>query len=147
MPEALNKQQIAALIPHAGAMCLLDRVDRWDSTSIRCASAHHEDEKNPLRTGAALPALRAIEYAAQAMAIHGALNGTTSARPLAGYLVSLRDVICRRATLDGLSGELIVDAEQLIAEADRVIYRFSAAVGETGFLEGRATVILDAGGR
>ena len=29
----LGRAGIAALIPHAGAMCLLDRVVAWDATS------------------------------------------------------------------------------------------------------------------
>ena len=38
MLTALTKAEIAALIPHAGAMCLLDRVVHWDAEKIRCTS-------------------------------------------------------------------------------------------------------------
>ena len=35
----LGRTQIERLVPHAGAMCLLDAVMAWDSSSIDCTSA------------------------------------------------------------------------------------------------------------
>jgi len=141
----LSKARIAGLIPHAGAMCLLDEVVSWDAAHIRALSRTHHDERNPLRSGGQLPALCGIEYAAQAMALHGGLAGAVAARPRAGYLVSVRDVVCRERRLDDLEGDLIVDAEHLVGDAERVMYRFSVRVGEAEVLSGRATVVLDAG--
>lgn len=140
----LSKARIAGLIPHAGAMCLLDEVVSWDAAHIRALSRTHHDERNPLRSGGQLPALCGIEYAAQAMALHGGLAGAVAARPHAGYLVSVRDVVCRERRLDDLEGDLIVDAEHLAGDAERVMYRFSVRVGEAEVLSGRATVVLDA---
>ena len=140
----LSKAELARLIPHAGAMCLLDGVERWDAESIRCVSSTHADPGNPMRAGGKLAALCGIEYAAQAMAVHGALAGGARARPKAGYLVSLRDVSCLVARIDDVPGELVVDAEKLMGDEDRVIYRFALRVGDTGILNGRATVVLDA---
>jgi predicted hotdog family 3-hydroxylacyl-ACP dehydratase len=140
----VTKADIARLIPHAGAMCLLDGVVRWDSAQIRCVSRTHREMGNPLRAGGQLPAVCGIEYAAQAMAVHGGLAGIIGAKSRAGYLVSLRDVICRKSRLDNLEGDLIVDAEQLMADRSRVIYQFTLWVGETEVLSGRATVVLDA---
>ncbi len=133
------------MIPHAGIMCLLEGVVFWDANKIRCISATHRDPHNPMRAGGELPALCGIEYAAQAMAVHGGLGGAVGARPKAGYLASLRDVICRRGRLDDLAGDLIVDAERLAGDGSRVMYRFNLRVGDVGVLRGRATVILDAG--
>ena len=140
----VNKADIAKLIPHAGAMCLLDGVVRWDAARIRCVSRTHHDIANPLRADGQLPAACGIEYAAQAMAVHGGLAGTIGSRPKAGYLVSLRDVIFRKSRLDNLEGDLIVDAEQLMGDQSRVIYQFTLRVGEVEVLSGRATVVLDA---
>jgi len=36
-----NKAGIAALIPHAGPMCLLDAVLAWDMTTIACVASSH----------------------------------------------------------------------------------------------------------
>lgn len=141
---AVTKVEIAALIPHAGAMCLLDGVVRWDATQISCVSRTHRDIANPLRAGGQLPAVCGIEYAAQAMAVHGGLAGMIGAKPRAGYLVSLRDVICRQSRLDNLDGDLIVDAAQLMGDQGRVVYQFALRVGAVEVLSGRATVVLDA---
>ncbi|HYH41061.1 MAG TPA: hydroxymyristoyl-ACP dehydratase [Burkholderiales bacterium] len=139
----LTQAQIARMIPHAGRMCLLERVLAWDATTIRCSSGSHRDPANPLRVGKDLPALCAIEYAAQAMAVHGGLCGTTAARPTAGYLASLRDVACLQSVLDSAPGDLVVEAERLMGDEARVIYRFAVWVGQTEIMNGRATVVLD----
>ncbi|HEV2009093.1 MAG TPA: hydroxymyristoyl-ACP dehydratase [Burkholderiales bacterium] len=144
MLMALTKAEIAALIPHAGAMCLLDGVVHWDAVNIRCLSRSHRDPENPLRADGQLRAVCGIEYAAQAMAVHGALAGIVGAKPKAGYLASVRDVACRKSRLDDLEGELIVDAGQLMGDEGRVIYQFTLRVGEIEVLSGRATVVLEA---
>ena len=138
------KAEIAKLIPHAGAMCLLDGVVRWDPARIRCVSRTHRDMENPLRSGGQLPAVCGIEYAAQAMAVHGGLAGMIAGKPRAGYLVSLRDVTWKQSRLDDLDGDLMVDAEQLMGDQGRVIYQFTLSVGAVEVLSGRATVVLDA---
>ncbi len=132
------------MIPHAGAMCLLDGVSRWDAANIRCVSRTHAHTGNPLRADGKLAALCGIEYAAQAMAVHGGLAGGVKERPQAGFLVSLRDVCCLVPRIDDLPGELVVDAEKLMGDELRVIYRFTLRVGEIEVLSGRATVVLDA---
>lgn len=124
-------------------MCLLDRVDHWDATKIRCTSNTHRDPENPMRAHGQLPAVCGIEYAAQAMAVHGGLAGNVGGKPKAGYLASLRDVACPKKSLDDLEGDLIVDAEKLMGDGSRVIYRFTLRVGEVEVLSGRATVVLE----
>ena len=139
----LNASRIAELIPHAGDMCLLQGVFEWSENRIRCLGRDHRDASNPLRVGGRLHATSAIEYAAQAMAAHGALTGRTRGRPRAGYLVSLRDVTCNAVYLDGLEGDLIVELEQLLGEAGSVTYHFTVRVGNATAVSGRAMVILD----
>ena len=141
----LTRAEIAGLIPHAGAMCLLDGVEDWNENRIRCVSRSHLDTGNPLRADGWLPAVCGIEYAAQAMAIHGGLAGGACGSPRAGYLASVRNVACRRERLDDLKGDLVVEAERLMGDEGRVIYEFRLWVGETEVLSGRAAVVLDAG--
>jgi len=69
----LNRQWIERHIPHAGRMCLLDEVLAWDANRIVCRSSTHRHVDNPLRVNGTLGAACGIEYAAQAMAVHGAL--------------------------------------------------------------------------
>jgi len=141
----LNRGDIAALIPHAGAMCLLDGVKEWDSTRIRCVSRSHLDTGNPLRANGTLSALCGIEYVAQAMAVHAGLTGTAKAKPRTGYLASLRDIECSRDRLDDLDGDLVVEAERLAGDGLRVMYGFALWIGKEQVLKGRAAVVLDTG--
>ncbi len=69
----LDHAWIAAHIPHQGSMCLLDAVLRWDTQHVACSATSHGDPSNPLRQFGRLGAACGIEYAAQAMAVHGAL--------------------------------------------------------------------------
>jgi predicted hotdog family 3-hydroxylacyl-ACP dehydratase len=140
----MDKSQIARLIPHDGAMCLLDGVTHWDIAAIRCVASSHRDPRNPLRRGDRLRAVCGVEYASQAMALHGALSGAIAQRPRSGYLVSVRDLVCRVERLDTLEGALEVEAERLLGDEHRVMYRFALRCGAAELLGGRAAVVLDA---
>jgi predicted hotdog family 3-hydroxylacyl-ACP dehydratase len=142
----VTRAQIAGLIPHSGAMCLLDGVVEWDDRRILCTSRSHRAADNPLRSDGGLPAVCGVEYAAQAMAVHGGLAGKVGHKPRAGYLASLRDVACHRDRLDDLEGDLVVEAEQVAADGAHVIYRFRLRVGEVEVLSGQALVVLDIAG-
>ncbi len=139
----IDKAEIERRIPHAGAMNLLDSVIEWNTETIRCRATSHRDPANPLRVAGKLYAISGVEYASQAMAIHGALSGTVAGRPRAGYLASLRDVVCHRATLDGAHDVLTVFAESLMGDETRVMYAFSVSDGADEIITGRATVVLD----
>jgi len=139
----VTRERIAGLIPHSGAMCLLDGVIQWDADRILCTSRSHRAADNPLRADGRLPAVCGVEYAAQAMAVHGGLAGKFGGRPRAGYLASLRDVECRRDRLDDLEGDLVVEAEQVAGDGAHVIYRFRLWVGEVEVLSGQALVVLE----
>jgi predicted hotdog family 3-hydroxylacyl-ACP dehydratase len=140
----LTGAQIADLIPHSGAMCLLDGVVHWDASRILCMSRSHHAADNPMRAHGRLPAVCGVEYAVQAMAVHGGLAGNIAGRPRAGYLASLRDVECRSERLDDLDGDLMVEAEQVAGDGAHVVYSFRLRVGELEVLSGRALVVLDA---
>jgi predicted hotdog family 3-hydroxylacyl-ACP dehydratase len=144
MTGLLDKAGIAALIPHTGPMCLLDAVLGWDKTTITCVASSHRAPDNPLAANDRLDAVCGVEYASQAMAVHGGLTGS-GRRPTAGYLASLRDVICSVERLDLLDGDLLVTAELLIAQGANAIYRFEVICHDKPALSGRAAVVIDAG--
>lgn len=144
-PATLDRAGIAARIPHAGRMCLLDRLEAWSDTQVRCSARSHAEVDNPLRSASGLLAPCAIEYAAQAMALHGALLAAPGTQPTPGYLVSVRNVQCHVLRLDDIAGTLQIEAERLAGDGGQVLYRFS--VGEKRgrvLVEGRAAVVLDA---
>lgn len=140
----LDRDWIAAHIPHQGDMCLLDAVLEWSDAAIACRAVSHADPANPLRAGGRLGAATGIEYAAQAMAVHGALLAGTDAPPRQGYLTSVRSVTLHAARLDDVAGPLDVRAERLSGDGNHILYHFSLADAGRCLLEGRAAVVLDA---
>ncbi len=132
---------IRELVPQQGAMCLLEEVLEWDATSIACRATSHRNASNPLRTGDGLAAVVGVEYAAQAVAVHGGLVEKT-AKPKLGYLAALRDVICSVERLDIEKRDLVVRANQVAAESGRLLYDFRVESGGRELLRGRLSVVL-----
>lgn len=145
MTPLLDAAGIAARIPHAGSMCLLQQLVAHDERRIECRTASHHDAGNPLRLDGTLPAACAIEYAAQAMALHGALAAPQGAAPAAGFLAAVRNVELHAARLDDIAGDLVVGADKLAGDPRQALYAFTLHDEQgTLLVSGRATVILDA---
>lgn len=141
----LDRAGIAARIPHAGSMCLLDSLQRWDAGGIVCHATSHRDPANPLRGASGLLSTCAIEYAAQAMALHGALVGEAGGQaPSPGYLASARGVKLGVLRLDDLPDALVIEATRSGGDTRQILYAFVVAHRGDVIAEGRATVILEA---
>lgn len=125
-------------------MCLLDRVESWDEQQIRCIATSHRDAGNPLRAHDRLGAACGIEYAAQAMAVHGALTAEQQAVPRFGYLASVRGATLHVGRLDDIAADLTVQVRRLSGDGNTVLYDFTLHAGDRMLLEGRAAVIIDA---
>lgn len=148
----LDHAGIAALIPHSGSMCLLDRLAQWDAQHIVCIASNHRDADHPLRTRSGLLSPCAIEYAAQAMALHGALIGQeagTAASP--GFLASARGVQLHVLRLDDLPladmpdtpDELRIEATRQSGDARQILYAFQVSHAGRPLAQGRAAVVLN----
>lgn len=123
-------------------MCLLDEIIDWDDAHITCRTGTHGNPGNPLRARGCLPAVCGIEYAAQAVALHGALvSGRASTR---GYLASVRGVTIAVDRLDDQGSTLTVKAHLLGADDGSMLYQFDLASDSRPLLSGRLTVVLDA---
>ena len=147
-PATLDAAGIARRIPHAGRMCLLDRLLAWSPQSIVCEATGHTATDHPLRSASGLLAPAAIEYAAQAMALHGALiheaQADPGAGPTPGFLASVRGVQLHVPRLDTLTGRAcMVRAERLAGEGQHILYRFTVHAGARPVAEGRAAVVLN----
>jgi|SRR5438552_15791567 len=141
MPIA--KAEIRTLIPHAGLMCLLDNVLKWDDESIVCTSETHRDPANPLRRDGRLSALHAFEYGAQAAAVHGGLRARladVAAPPC--YLAALRGAHLQVIRLDDIAWPLEVRAHRLFGEAGNTIYECHVLANDALLAEGRITIML-----
>lgn len=142
----LGREAIAALIPHQGTMCLLDRVLEWDKDHIVLATATHRSPTNPLRLDGRLRSIHLCEYGAQAMAVHGGLSAQAdggAAKP--GFLVSLRDVQLQVDYIEALDGELRVEAVRLMETTGSWQYSFEVQHGGRPLASGRAAIIARSG--
>jgi predicted hotdog family 3-hydroxylacyl-ACP dehydratase len=154
----LDRAWIERHIPHRGAMCLLDEVVDWDAERITCRSTSHRAADNPLRAHGRLGIACGIEYAAQAMAVHGALSGGAAAAQSAGsvtaraaaaagagMLAGVRAVEFHVLHLDEVAGDLLCSARRVAGDGRTALYDFELACEGSCLIRGRATVILGAG--
>ena len=134
---------ISRLIPHGGAMCLLDSIDSWAEDFIVCRATSHRRPDNPLRDDSGLRALCGIEYAAQAIAAHGALlRGPGEACPLSAVLASARDVTTTLSHLDQLLGPLSIRATLVLTHEEGRIYDVMMTGDGRTLLTGRLSVMM-----
>jgi len=142
--QILDRAGIAQRIPHRGSMCLLEKLESWDAQRIQCSTTTHRDADNPLRTASGLLAPNAIEYAAQAMALHGGLTASAGQAPSAGYLASVRSVRFCVERLDHVEGAMQVHASRLSGDERQVLYEFDVRdAGGRSLAQGRAVVVLN----
>ena len=157
----LDHTWIERNIPHHGRMCLLDEVMEWDAQHIRCRSGTHRLPDHPLRSQGRLGVACGIEYAAQAMAAHGALAGGAlvdssggalgaqragKRRSEVGFLAGLRDVRLHVLRLDDVEADLICEALLVAGDHGSALYEFAlrSEAQPQRLLSGRATVVFDA---
>lgn len=139
----LTKPEIATLIPHSGAMVLLDAVLSHDAHAIHCLATNHAAADNPLRENGRLAAWCGIEYAAQAMAVHHRLCGTVDrATPAHGMLAVARDIEMTQLDLDSVPGDLHIRAEKIVADDACLLYQFRIECEGQLIVSGRVTIAL-----
>jgi predicted hotdog family 3-hydroxylacyl-ACP dehydratase len=136
---SLNKEDIIELIPHGKSMCLLNSVITWDENQIQCTAISHRQSNNPLRNRNELSAICGVEYAAQSMAVHGALLKKSRARS-EGLLLTVKNILLKVQRLDNISHDLIFDSKILMADDNMFIYEFKVTGGISELLSGKASV-------
>lgn len=137
---------IAARVPHQGRMCLLDRVEQVTADGAVCTAVSHANADNPMRDSGRLGAACGIEYAAQAMALHGALIAQARGvpPPSMGFLVSVRAVALHVSRLDDVGERLTVQVHSDVDNGDHSVYSFALSADGRALIDGRAVVVLDA---
>lgn len=137
----IGREELCGLIPHGTGMCLLDAVTYWDSDKIICRSDSHRDPSNPLLADFGLPAVCALEYGAQAMAVHGGLLARAEGRTAPpGWLASVKDATFSVARLDTLPGTLLVEAQRKMSGAAGFVYDISVTAGGPSIAAARVVV-------
>lgn len=138
----IQHDEICSLIPHSDDMCLLDSVKYWDENKIICLSNSHLLENNPLRRNSILSSVHVLEYAAQAMAVHGGLQDRKQGKQMTeGYLAALRDININLVELDCLKNELHIEANKILSQGGNMIYTFTVTSAAVELASGRATVV------
>ena len=133
---------VVGLIPHQGAMCLLDTVESWDEKGIVCNASSHRRSENPLRDGAGLRGSCAIEYGAQAVAAHaGLMDGASGWRARIGFLAAVRDVTVWVARFDDMEQVLTVRADVVLRQDTGQVYEIGVTAGAQTILTGRIVVM------
>jgi predicted hotdog family 3-hydroxylacyl-ACP dehydratase len=128
-------------------MCLLEEVVEWQDEHLRCRATSHRAPDNPLRAHGRLGVACGIEYAGQAMALHGTAAQPADAAPRMGFLVSVRDMQPFVLRLDDIESDLFCDVTRLMGDERTAQYEFVLSTIQKKLLSGRATVVLDAGRR
>jgi predicted hotdog family 3-hydroxylacyl-ACP dehydratase len=147
---AVSRREIEALMPHQGAMCLLASATRWDAERITCLADNHRSPDHPLRSRRGLLSTCLVEYAAQAMALHGALLSRASAGSTAsvqpGLLAAARQLEFGLLKLDDLPhaapDTLHIEATCEARDDTQLRYRFSTTHAGVKLASGRITVVL-----
>lgn len=139
---SIDQTIIRTLIPHAKGMCLLESVEDWDEDWVVCLSSTHRREDNPLRRNGELSVVHAMEYGAQAMAVHGGLLAKKNNQSIApGYLVALRNAQFFVPRLDTLDDGLRVKAICIMSGPGSLMYEFELSAGGAKVAVARATVM------
>lgn len=136
----LDHAAIARRIPHAGSMCLLQEIPAWNEAMIQARATSHRDPDHPLRSAGGLGIAAGIEYAAQAMAVHGSL--LADGVPRAGRLASARGVQCHVRWLDREPAALDITARRISGDDAGMVYDFEIRAADKLLLSGRASVAL-----
>ena len=153
----LDAAGIAARIPHAGSMSLLQAVRGVDAQQLLALASSHRLPSNPLVRDGRLGAACGVEYAAQAMALHGALTAQAehsdadpSGAPQAaraGYLVSVRNLVLQVQRLDDIAADVLVQVSKAGDNGAFTVYDFALTADEPvarPLLSGKAYVMLQA---
>lgn len=124
-------------------MRLIDSVETWEESTIRCRTATHRDPNHPLRYHGRLSVSVGLEYAAQAMGVHvGLLDSNRQTAGGIGYVGSVRDVIFGADRLDDTVSDLIVEATRLAEGDQSYMYRFTVLLDSRAIIEGRASIFI-----
>jgi len=131
------------LIPHAGNMCLLEQIVSWDEQGIVCSTQSHKSLANPLRSNDQLSVIHAVEYGAQAVAVHGGLLAHEKGEAIKpGYLAALRQIKFHCSRLDEIESVLTVAVTQLLSDAGNLMYSFTVTANTQAIAEGRVVIVV-----
>lgn len=134
-----DRAALAALLPHGESMCLLEAVEDAGAETIVCRGRAPDDPYHPLARAERLAPVHAVEYAAQAAAVHATLSsGRGESGP--GMLASVRDLRWNEGEAMLGSAPLRVECTAEIVDARLCRYAFRVGANAGGAVTGRLTI-------
>ncbi len=144
----IDSQTIKTLIPHGEQMSLIDAVEFWDDARIQCTTKSHQSPLNPLLDNGQLKSVLLIEYAAQAMAIHGALlhrslasEQKTAKQQKLQVIGSVKNLNIHVDTFQSYTQIINIEATRLMTNETGAIYTFTASAGTTPIIDAKLILI------
>jgi predicted hotdog family 3-hydroxylacyl-ACP dehydratase len=139
----LTGAEIADFLPHQAPMILIDHIVKADEHTLIGRIESHRAPSHPLRIRGSLPAISAIEMAAQGCAIHGALrNPSTSCDPRPGVLALIKDISWTHPTLDEVEGPLELEVLRLHSDSHKAFYQFKLTANSGHLVVGELAVFF-----
>ncbi len=126
LPSVIQKNEIASLLPHTGAMCLLDKALLLGEGAIIAQSKLGSCSTNPMSLSGQMSACAVLEYAAQCAAVQLALSGDLGSnwKEHWVYVVSAKELVLGAELMP--KGFLYVHAQQISISELGCAYKFSA---------------------
>ena len=135
----LTGAEIADFLPHQAPMILIDHIVKADEHSLIGRIESHRAPSHPLRIRGSLPAISAIEMAAQGCAIHGALrNPSTLCDPRPGVLALIKDISWTYPTLDEVELEVL----RHHGDSHKAFYQFKLTANSGHLVVGELAVFF-----
>lgn len=141
----LTHQAIEHLLSHTGSMSLLNEILSADKDSLTATAISHLESNNPLRAEGSLSTVNGIEYAAQAMAVHGALLAQHSGAEYStqkGYIATVRNIEINKPFFPETEGVLLIQVRLLMSNDNGFTYEFHINYKQDEFISGKITVFL-----
>lgn len=153
VPQRMTAAEFGRFLPHKPPMLLLETVEAWNAESIECTASSQNDAQNPLRINGRVSSVHAMEYGAQAAAIHLSLMANSAAEPVAEleayspdrvvFLGIVRDFELAEQYLDEQPGSVMQIRSDLVSIAPRVFqYRVSAHIADKLCAQGIISLIV-----
>lgn len=139
----MNSQEIEQCLPHAGKMSLLNKVCHADRSHLAATAISHLSCDNPLRYNNRLATVNGIEYAAQAMALHGfMLSEATDHAIQKGYIATVRNIEIDSPFFPDNDLPILVEVEQLMSDNNGFTYQFQISCEKKTLISGKITIFL-----
>lgn len=134
-----------ARLPHALDMRLIEEIVSWDKSNIYCQSRLTTAFAHPLQLDdGSFPVICLLEYAAQALALHGLLCTSSNKGIQSASIISCKRLAIASSSITNCDLTIDVSATLRAQSSGAASYRVSVTQGDdnTSLLRGDLMVLL-----